>query len=347
MMDDAEMGQSLEAAIEEMYRAGYTDGLPVIPPTPERVESMVRASGHGANEVVAALDPAMAEATVEKVAVNAVMAGCLPEHLPVVIAALQAISRDDFNLLGVQSTTGSAAVAFIVNGPLRRRLEMNAGGNALGPGNRANAAIGRAISLVLRNIGGALPGEIDMATLGQPGKYGLCFPENEEESPWEPLHVARGYSPQESAVTAVGTAGYIEIVDILNSDGEDILNTVAGAMTQPGMAGQDGADADVSPLVVLAPEHARHIGRRFSRSEAQAYLWEQATVPVDRLHPPVAEMVMDRRQRQGRLDARAPIHPCARPEDIVLVVAGGIGQKSAYLPAWYGGTQAQTQVIQS
>src|SRR6202795_4603694 len=201
----------LEIAQEELAAAGLTDGLPVVPPTPARVEQMLKQHGYDPDEVVTALPPAFGAATWKSIAINAVMAGCRPEYLPVVGAAVEALAADEFNLIGVATTTGSATPLVIVNGPIVREIGMNAETNALGPGNRAHATIGRAVHLVLQNIGGAKPGETDMATLGQPGKYTFCFAENEAASPWLPLHVERGFPAAASVVTVVGAAGIVEV----------------------------------------------------------------------------------------------------------------------------------------
>ncbi len=192
-----------EDAVEACYSRGWTDGLPVVPPTPERVLRMLGGTRRDKDEVVAIVPPDLVECTVEKVAINAVMAGCLPEYLPVVLAAVAAACTDTFNIHGLLATTMSVGPMIVVNGPIRRRIGMNSGINAMGQGNRANASIGRALQLVVRNVGGGRPGGVDRATLGQPGKYTFCFAENEEDSPWEPLSVERGIAPGVSAVTLV------------------------------------------------------------------------------------------------------------------------------------------------
>src|SRR5215813_13219915 len=193
-----------EEAQAELEAQGVTDGLPVVPPTPARVAAMLEANGYAPNAEVCELAPAFQPALWQDIAINAVMAGCRPEYLPIIGAALEAMAADEFNLMGITTTTGSAAPLVIVNGPVAGRIGMNWGANALGPGNRANATIGRAVGLCLRNIGGATPGEVDMATLGQPAKYTCCLAENEAQSPWTPLHVERGYAAGDSVVTVVG-----------------------------------------------------------------------------------------------------------------------------------------------
>ena len=183
---------------EFLFDQGFTDGLPVVPPTPERVTRMLTGTKRDRAEVVAVVPPNLAECTVEKVAINAVMAGAEPASLPVILAAVEAACTDEFNIHGVLATTWLAGPIVIVNGPVRHRIGMNMQGNALGQGNRANATIGRALQLVIRNVGGGRPGEVDRATLGGPHKYTCCFAEYEERSPWEPLHVERGFQPEDS-----------------------------------------------------------------------------------------------------------------------------------------------------
>src|SRR5215210_6331483 len=201
-----------DEAQDEIVATGVGDGLPVVIPTRERVERMLSACPDPAASI-AVLPPGYEDVTWRDVAVNAVMAGCKPAYLPVVAAAVEAIAAPEFNLLGIATTTGSATMCIIVNGPVARQLGMNCGVNAFGPGNRANATIGRAVRLTLQNAGGARSGETDMATLGQPAKYAFCFAENEAESPWDPVHVDRGFNAGESIVTVVGISGTIEVVD--------------------------------------------------------------------------------------------------------------------------------------
>ncbi|MBI2908357.1 MAG: hypothetical protein HYX92_11975 [Chloroflexi bacterium] len=189
---------SEEAATGFLYEQGWTDGLPVVVPTPDRVEAMLAGTRRRPEDLIGLIPPAMGKATVEKMAINAVMAGCLPSYLPVVIAALEAMVAPEFVLARVQATTNPVAPLAVVNGPIRQKLDINCGHNALGQGRQSNATIGRAIRLILSNIGGAIPGVTDMATLGQPAKYTFCLGENEEALPttWPPLHVEKGLPPR-------------------------------------------------------------------------------------------------------------------------------------------------------
>ena len=182
-------------AIEYYFEQGVTDGLPVVPPTEERMQLMLAATSQAADEVVALVPPNFGEASIEKIAVNAVMAGCKPEFLPVVIAGVRAMCDERVSLHGVQGTTHTATPLFIINGPVRQQLDINCAAGVFGSGWRANATIGRALRLIMLNIGGAHPGEIDKSTMGHPGKYTYCIGEYEEQNPWEPLHVEHGYAP--------------------------------------------------------------------------------------------------------------------------------------------------------
>jgi hypothetical protein len=237
----------IEDEFEAMYERGWSDGLPVVPPTPDRVLAMLEGTRRAPDEIVAVVPPDLVQCTVEKVAINAVLAGCRPEYLPSVIAAVEAVCTDEFNMHGLLATTWFAGPILIFNGPIRHRLGMNSGVNVLGPGNRANATIGRALQLVVRNVGGGRPGGVDRATLGSPGKYSFCFAENEEDSPWEPLSVARGGAPGASAVTVFGGYGVHALSDQRSRTPEDLAATFAAGMKN---VWQDA-------VLVVPPDHAR------------------------------------------------------------------------------------------
>ena len=282
-----------DSAQEELASSGVTDGLPVVPPTPARVERMLNVNGYDANAPVAVLPPAYGEATWQNIAICAVMAGCRPEYLPVVGAAVEAIAAEEFNLVGIGTTTGSAAPLIVVNGPIAKQIGMNAAGNALGPGNRANATIGRAVSLVLRNVGGAVLGELDMATLGQPAKYTCCFAENEAASPWAPLHVERGFDAAANVVTVFGATGTIEVVDSVSGQGADLARTFAQSMLIAGAAGNSGLLGSGEPLIIMPPESTMTFGRDgYTREKVQAAIYEQAMMPLECLSAAVRERVM-------------------------------------------------------
>ena len=244
----------------------------MVPPTGERVAAMV--GERDPRRTVATLPPMQRQATVRGLAVCAVMAGCRPHEFSVLEAATAAVAEPAFNLFGIQTTTGTVTPMLIINGPVVQQLGLNTAANALGPGTRANATIGRAFQFVLRTIGGAQPGRGDKATMGQPGKYTFCCAENALASPWEALHVWRGFAPQQSTVTVVGATGTVEVVDADSANAEGVLTTLAHSMTIAGNLGRDGLLGSGEPLLLLAPEHADIIARTHSRRQAQAFLSE-------------------------------------------------------------------------
>ncbi|MFC1934607.1 hypothetical protein ACFLXX_05645, partial [Chloroflexota bacterium] len=251
------VADSAEAVNNLLFEMGCSDGLPIVPPTEEAVERMLDGTSHDPAEVVATIPAMGGEATVEKIAINAVMAGCLPEYLPVIIAAVSMMGEERLGLYGMQPTTGPHAPLLIVNGPIAKELDINSKSGAFGPGWRSNATIGRAIRLILMNIGGAFPGKTDMATQGQSCKYTFCVAENEEESPWEPLHVERGFDTLTSTVTLVCTENAHNINDHPAITAEDILTTIVGSITTLGsnnVVHQCGTS-----VLALGPEHAATI----------------------------------------------------------------------------------------
>src|SRR5512132_1369694 len=200
-------------AIEALYARGVTDGLPVVPPTRARVARAVAAAGRAADDLVAVVPPNYGRATVEKIAISAVMAGCRPEYLPVVVAAVEAVCDEAFDLHGVSATTNAPAPLIVINGPVRKTLDVNCGAGVFGSGWRANATIGRALRLVCVNVGGARPGVVSMSTLAHPGRYTYCIGEAEEDNPWEPLHVEHGFAPEDSTVAVLAADAPITVFD--------------------------------------------------------------------------------------------------------------------------------------
>ena len=326
---------------DELIALGLGDGLPLVPPTRERVARMLGDCAD-ANASLAILPPGYEDVTWHDIAINAVMAGCKPGCLPIVGAAIAAMASPEFNLLGIATTTGSATVCVIVNGPLAVELGVNCGANAFGPGIRANATIGRAVQLTLRNAGGARPGETDMATLGQPAKYTFCFSENEAESPWPSLHVERGFDKAASTVTVAGVSGTLEVVDSASAAGDDLAQTYAQSMLIAGNVGSGGVLGGGEPLVIIPPEHADVFARSgFSKADAKRAIYERAKLDVTRLSPPLRA----RAETSG-----AVVDGClgiaAKADDVMIVVAGGVGRKGAYVPTWSGGTRAVTRVFE-
>ena len=275
-----EVEDSLEAANDWFCDQKLSDGLPIVPPTRERVERMLTGTHRDPQEIIGQVPPKWAPATIEKIAVNCVMAGCLPEYLPVVIAAVEGIMEPRFNLYGVQATTGYAGPALLVNGPVRNELGINCDAGVFGPGYRANATIGRAIRLILITVGGGYPGDTDRATFGWPGKYSFCFGENEEKSPWEPYHVSRGYKPEQSTVTVCGINGFIPM-HTAGSSGEEALSSLAEviAMHHGGSHLDVGSFGGGTPLVALCTEDAEIMARDgITRADIREYLWEHSTI---------------------------------------------------------------------
>lgn len=310
--------------IEWCYEQGWTDGLPVVPPTPERLERMLAATAHGRDEVIAVLDPAHGIATVEKIAVNSVMAGCKPEYFPAVLAAVQAITDPQFSLHAVQTAVHQSSPLLIINGPARNELDVNCGANVFGQGWRANATIGRALRLVMVNVGGAIPGELDAATLGHPGKYSYCIGENEEANPWEPLHVERGYPADASTITAFAAEGPEFVADLVSSTARGVLTTIADCMAT---MGNYNAYFGGEIFLVLCPEHARIIARDgWSKQDVRLFLHDQARKPVGKLKQGGAYRfggLMDWPKWVDESDDEAMVPIPHRPEDISIVVAGG------------------------
>ena len=244
----------LEDETEAMFERGWTDGLPVVAPTEARVLRMLTGTTRAPDEIVAVVPPDLVECTVEKVAVNAVLAGCKPEYLPVVLAAVEAACTDEFNAHGLLATTYFSGPVVIVNGPIARRVGMNSGVNAFGQGNRANATIGRALQLVIRNVGGGRPGGVDRATLGNPGKYTFCFAEDEQGSPWEPLSVERGFAPGTSTVTLFAGEGPRGVVDQLSRAPESLTRSFAECLRT---VAHPKLPMTFDAVLVVSPEHGR------------------------------------------------------------------------------------------
>ena len=307
----------LGAAFTDMYERGFTDGLPVIPPTEEAVRAMLEAAGAAPDEVIAVVPPERGPATAEKIAISAVMAGCLPDYFPTVIAAMRAIAHPQFNLLGVQTTTNPVGPVFIVNGPVRKRLGVNSGRGCLGPGWRANATIGRAIRLCLLNIGGCPPGDVDKAIHGMPGKLTFCFGEAEEESPWDPFHVDHGYTREQSTITAVAGQGTQNIYAAFK-DPVDIVTMLADGMAVYGNNGYLRAQGN--PLVIFSPGHA-HIfaDAGWDKARIRTELFERTKIPRARI--PRAAQLSKPIYTDYADDQMCLLCPDA--DSILIVVAGG------------------------
>ncbi len=332
------------AAIEHFFEQEWSDGLPVVPPTEPLVRQMLDAVQRNPDEVVGHVPPQFGQATVENLAVHAVIAGCTPSYFPVVLAAVEALLDPSFGLHGVIATTHVSTPLLIVNGPIAQELDINSGYNLFGQGWRANATIGRALQLILKNVGGAIPGYTDKATLGQPGKYTFCCAENEGANPWEPLHVTRGYAAGQSTVTVIGASGIVEVVDSNSYNAASVLMTLAHSMTIAGTMGGQLMLGGGEPLLLITPEHADLISQEYTRRQAQQFLFDTAGLPLRHLPPETVERIHNDRELDG-LDPDADIRIADDPEDIMLVVVGGAGIKSAYVPTWGGTTRAVTRPI--
>ena len=334
----------VEQASAYCYERGWTDGLPIIAPSVERVERMLAYCARAFDEPIARLAPRYGEATPLRIAANAVMAGCRPEHLPIVMLALEAMAEEPFNLYGIQATTHSCAPLILVNGPIAKELAMNSGHSALGAGNLANATIGRAVRLCLVNIGGAIPGIGDMATYGTPTKFTYCAAENEEANPWEPLHVERGFARDASTVTVAACEGPHNINDHESKTAEGILKTVAGTVAT---TGQNNAHHASDPFVVFGPEHAATIAAEgLSKQDVRRYLYENGRIALGRFAGENVERRLRKKFPERYADAgpETAVTMVQRPEDFNIVVIGGAGKHSAYIPT-FGGTRSVTRAL--
>ena len=332
---------SQDDEVEFMFDQGFSDGLPLVPPTPERVLAMLSGTKRDAQEVLGEMAPNMGEVTIEKVAINAVMAGCKPDYLPVVLAAVEAVLTDDYNIHGVMATTMGASPVIVVNGPIRERIGMNMGLGALGQGNRANATIGRALRLVVRNVGGARPGETERSTLGNPMKFTMCFAEWEERNPWSPLHVERGFNKEDSVVTVFTmSSGPTLIVDQDSRTGSQLAGTLGqGLQSVMGPKAYSATDC----LLVVVPEHVDTFMRdNYTKEDIRQRIQQVSARPV-------RELVADENSATGLKQASAAqmdeatlnklMTKFRRDEDIHIVVAGGeAGKFSGAFHGWVTGS---------
>ncbi len=344
---------SIEEAHETMHRLGWTDGLPVVPPTPLLVESALEYLGRHPQEVIGEVPPKNRLATVEKVVVNSVMAGCIPEYIPVVIAALEGMLDDSFNLNGIQATTNCISPLAIVTGPVVDQLAFNARDNVFGGGSRANATVGRAIRLILWNIGGGYAGEIDRATLGHPGKYTYCIAENTADSPWGPIHEERGFATEVSCVTvfACEAPHHIATGSGYVLSGDDILAVLADSCATAGAATMNGGG---QALLVLGPMTAQKLDSDgFGKDGIRQEIQRLACKPVKLMNSnkflnPEHPFHWARMVDPADDDALIPMF--RSPEDLLIIVAGGWGSGSGFNAVCHGWMQAgglaQTRVIE-
>jgi hypothetical protein len=326
-------------ALEDLHRRGCTDGLPVVIPTRERVARMVLASGLDADMVLGAMGPGHGIATIENVAVAAVMAGCLPDYMPVVVAAVKAVIDPKFDLTEMQATTHCTAPLIIVNGPARNSCGPIASGTgALGPGHRANATIGRALRLTMINIGKARPGSSDMALLGHPGKFTYCLAEDEEHSPFPPLHVDFGFDAQDSVVTVVGAEAPHSVIFAGDGDDPDSYKGLLDLLAM-GLANAPSNNAILTggaATVVLNPEHSEVLHRAgLSRRDIASELYERCFLEPEMIKRLMPAFAGDNPPRRMAFKG---------PEQILLLQAGGSGLYSMVMPSWCAGTHCNSAV---
>ena len=335
MAPTVDLEDSLEDIQEYFHSHRYTDGLPIIPPTEERVKRFIECTKRDPREIIGEMPPLWAHVTVERIATNAVMAGCKPEYMPVLIAAVEAIcpppgtrpgaaEQDPLNLHGAQTTTNPVCPIFFVNGPIRKELEINCGAGVMGPGFRANISIGRAVRLMLINVGGALPGDVSKSTHAWPGRFGLVIGEFEEESPWDPMHVDKGFNRDDSVVTAVLCNG-VEHIANTSEKPESIVRSLTTGVNKGGIHGDQ-------VTMIIPPTHARQIASLgFTKDAFKKHIYENARIPLEYATLSLERYEMLKREMEHfghnrggyrRVDDAGRLIPCYRWEDVHIVIAG-------------------------
>ena len=338
-----EAPDDLLAAIDFCYEQGWTDGLPVVPPQVDRVKAMLAADARPADTVICHHPATTLDLSLHAAAVNAVMAGCLPEYFPVLVAAFEAMNRTEFNFHGSTASTGGSAPLLVVSGPIVDEIGMNADVNLFGPGNRANSTIGRATRLILRNVFQMLPGISDKSTQGNPGKYSFCIAERSRGNPWPLLCEAQGYAKGTSSVTTFVGGGFCNVENHGGNTPEQILGSVADAMANYGCItlGQS--------VVILAPEHMRILGDAgWTREQAQDCLFSQAKRSVEGMKSvgKYRDREYDRQHDESahRLVEQGFVHRGLGPADILITMGGGdAGGHSCFIPSWSRGRSSLMQ----
>jgi len=327
-MPPDEIANDPAALIEAYFERGWTDGLPVVPPTEPSIRATLDAAALRGDEVIGEIAGRNTVVTAHKVAINAVMAGARPEYMPVVVAALEGLCHPEFAYHGPASSTGGSAMVVIVHGPIAQRLGVNSGNNAFGQGTRANATIGRAVRLTMMNVMQTRPGLLDRATLGNPGKYSFCFAENADDTPWPPMHVERGFAADQSAVTVYASNSLYQIYNQLAATPEPLLRCFADALGNLGIPNMKGFN---QALLVFAGEHTEMLAKNgWSKDDVRRFL-------IEHTRRPVADF-----KRAARLpgeiaagDETTMRYLFEDPADIYIVCAGGrAGAWSAALPGW-------------
>ena len=316
----------MSAAVDFYFDKGWTDGLPVVPPTENAIWGMLESAGLEPGAEITFIDNRQVSVTAEKVAINGVMAGCKPEYMPVLVAAMEAMGDPLWSYHGPATSTGGSAVFAVVNGPIAEELDLNYGDNLFGPGWRANAAIGRALRLVMRNVIGTLPGRLDRSTLGHSGKYGFCIAENEAESPWPALHVERGFRPEQNAVTILAALAPHQFYNQLSNTAEGILTTACAHMRISA-----GIRSHPQYVLVIAGEHMQVIAQDgWSKDDIRRFCFEHTQsshAELKRIHVMAGEI--------SAADETAMMSLVPEPEDFLIVAAGSrAGAFSAFIPGW-------------
>jgi hypothetical protein len=329
----------------------WGDGLPIVPPTEDRVRRFVLASGRPPGHVIGTVPPIWAPLTIEKLAINAVMAGCRPQYMRVLITAMIAMLEDQFNLHSVQTTTHCAAPLVLVSGPEVPRIGLNYGYGALGPGYRSNAAIGRAVRLILLNVGGARPGDQDRSTYGGPAKYTFCVAENEVDSPWASYRSRMGYADSATTVTVAALESPHNVHDAGSTTGVDLLTTIAGTMATAGVNNLCLGGSD--PFLLLGPEHAQQIAADgLGVEDVRRFLFEHARTPVDRIGKGLVKTLRERHRLNplyhelglDRSDLDL-IPVVGSPAELNVLVVGGPGRHSAWLPSMASASRSVTRLL--
>ena len=327
--------------IEECYRRGWTDGLPVVPPTPDRVSAMLDYVGLDRRRVLGEVPVRRRTLTAEQAAANAVMAGCLPEYFPIVLATMQALFDHDPNCIHeLSAVTNSTGVLILINGPIRQNIGLNCTDNLLSPGNRANSTIGRALRLILINVFEQRPGILDRGCMGSPAKYSVCFGEDEENSPWTPFHVSRGFDPEDSTVTVASIQDPELIGNRYGIEGESVMDSIADAMASHGMATY--FERGIQWFWIVGHWHAESLARQgWERPAMQKYIQQEAWRSRAQL------------KRLGAIrggivpgDDAMRVYAAASPEDIHIIKAGGNSGLYSELIMNYYGVLATTLKIQ-
>jgi hypothetical protein len=344
MQDMDDILERMHEVNEFFFAQEWSDGLPVLPPTPDSVERMLRGTRRDRHDLIGTLAPGWGKATVERIAINAVMAGCKPDYMPVLIAAVQAITDERYGLQGSQGTTDCVAPLLIVNGPLVECLGFNSVAGCFGHGTRANATVGRAVCLMLLTLGGAIPGRIKKSTLSQPGTFSYCIAENVQASPWEPLHVEHGFSAQDSTVTVLAATPMYQVSDHCNATGEGILTTLCDTMA---VLGNCTLYRGGQSVVTFPPELAEIFRREgWSKQDVKRYVHAHARRTVGEMkhggewnRETLAQLPPD----IDITDDTTTISAVRHPDDLLVLVAGGAaGRWMALIPGWSYGTRAVT-----